>query len=699
MKFCIKCGAKLSDDAQFCTTCGAKCETQSQVAEVFTQEETKLPGTKKPVKKRTVVAIVCAAVLTVLVGVGGFFGIRWYTSPEQQLLRALKGGKYEQALDILEEDISLKYSENLSESLKKRLETIQADYVASTVEYANVMMELDTIESIDIKELRELINKTRMYVEKLNASRTAFATAESFFANAAYMEAVAQYKQVIQEDSNYTTAVAKANEAMGLYRTKMLTDAEVYAASGNYANAITLLQNALNHLPEDALLTQQVLLYEKAQSDQILKAALDDAASYAAVKDYISAMRVLDQYTQKHGANAEVSVAWNTYNEANKALILATALEDAALLASGKDYLAAIAVLDRYTKENGTNTEVSAVRSTYQNAYVDLALADAAVYGDAGAYSNAIAMLNNALKEFPGDSKLTAQVTAYEKAYQAQQLSETLAQAKAYADNKDYLSAMQVLKTYTGDHGTNASVVVALNEYTDKYVNAVLAVAESEYNAEDYVAAITTLRTGLTNVPESSKLSVRLDTYAGAYVADIIAKSDALLDNKEYDDAQQIIDNTIWEILGEEQTNLLIGQSLKIEASRPKNLMEVCEPYKVSSIYYESCINGATLQMGGKIRQNGFITSANNDYVLINLNKRFSVLEFDACWLDTHVAADIQLYVYLDGELYQSYTIESDRLPIHVVIPIENVELLKIVIDADTNWLVMAGFADVILKR
>lgn len=644
MKFCTKCGAKLVDEAQFCTSCGTACgqpapqpaaEPELQPAPVAAKE--KKP--KKPVKKGKVIAILCAVALLIGAAVGGYFAIAWYNSPEQQLLRALKAGQYEQALDIFDEDASLKYSENLSDSLKKRIETIKADYIAATIEYANVMMELDIIAEIDIKGLRELITETRDYVEKLNASRTAFSTVEAFFANADYVEAIAQYKQVIQEDSNYATAVSKANEAVSLYRAKVLADAEVYAATGNYTNAITLLQSALTTLPEDAQVTQQISLYEKAQADQILTNALKEAAQYAAAKDYISAMAVLDQYTKENGENGEVTVAWNTYRDA----------------------------------------------------YVDLVVADAAVYGDAGAYTNAIALLNDALKEFPGNSKLTAQVTVYEKAYREQQLADALARAKAYADSGDYLSAMNVLSTYTADYGSNASVVVALNEYTDKYVDAVLSNAEGEYNAKDYVSAITVLRAGLANVPESAKLSVRLETYSGAYVTEVIAQSDALLAKEDYDGAQDVVLAGLEFLYG---NDALLAQFAKIEDIRPKNFVTVCKPYEKRC--YNVCTGGKTFMMAGTERGNGFYMD-DSGYAYFNLYDDYTQMEFDLGHIDgTDLVTQI-VEIYLDGVLYKQYTVESNALPQHIIIPLDGVDQL-IIKNVEVWDEPDVGFADVIIK-
>lgn len=624
MKFCTKCGAQLVDGAQFCANCGAAygqpaqhfaVEPEPQPVPVVAQEKKQ----KKSAKKGKVIAILCAVVLLIGAAVGGYFALQWYNSPEQQLLRALKAGQYEEALDIVDEDSSLKYSENLSDSLKKRIETVKADYISAAMEYANVMMELDTIAEIDIKELRELITETRNYVEKLNASRTAFSTAETFFASADYVEAIAQYKQVIQEDSNYATAMAKANEAVTLYRTKVLSDAEIYATAENYVNAITLLQSALINLPEDAQVTQQLLLYEKALENQILTIALNEAAQYATSKDYLSAMARLERYMSENGENAEVAVAWNTYRDA----------------------------------------------------YVDMVLADAAVYGDAEAYTNAIALLNNALKECPGNSKLTAQLTAYEKAYQEQQLSEALAKAEAYADRGDYLSAMNVLSTYTADYGSNASVVVALNEYTDKYADAVLAEAETHANDGDYPSAITALQTGLSNTEKNAKLLARLDSYSNAYAAKVIAESETLLEKRNYEEAMMLIQSAQLII---PDHSMLLEQAEKVETYKPVCLTDI---HTIDAGYY---VVGDQIDAFGNNYQTGFSLGSYYHWcgsVSFNLAGEYTILVLVIAPAQPSDDKVSSLQISADGEVIFSVTIESTTAPQVITLDITGCTVLE----------------------
>lgn len=449
MSFCTNCGNYIEDDARFCASCGAQCvKTESQTEEepvlvqqpapVEASEQSAPKKEKRPVKKGKIIGILCAVVLLIGTAVGGYFALQWYNSPEQQLLRALKAGEYETVLDMVDDNASLKYSEDLTEQLQKRIETIKTDYIAETMEYTNVLMELETIQQIEIDDLEELIGETRTYVEKLNASRTAFATAESFFASANYVEAIAQYKLVIQDDSNYETAKAKASEAVGLYRAKVLEDAATYASSGTYANAITLLQAALVNLPDDAQITQQLLIYEKAQADQILSTALAEAAQYAAAKDYLSAISVLEQYIKENGENVDVGLALNDYKNCYSAMVLEDALAKAKAYADTGDYLAAMKTLKTYTSDYGTNASIVVAQNEYTEKYVDTVLVEAEGKVDSGDYPGAITSIRNGLVNTPDHAKLTARLTTYCTAYE----EEIIVKSEALLAQRDFDGAI-----------------------------------------------------------------------------------------------------------------------------------------------------------------------------------------------------------------------------------------------------------------
>lgn len=378
MKYCTHCGTPLEDDTKFCSGCGMQmAETVAEPAskpiieqELVKEETPPAPKKKKKGKKGKIIAITCIVLILAALGVGAYFGLSWYFSDEQQLLRALDSGDFEEAMEIVEGNVSLRSNEKLIEGLEKRIDDTLAEYSSGKMEYSAINLELDTIEKLKVKAVTDKVNEARAFVEKLNVSRTNFATAEKFFASGEYVEAMGLYAKVIEDDSNYDTAKAKYTEAVGKYRDKVLAEAAQYADSGNYRNAIVLLNAALKNIPDDAKVTEQVLIYEKAHKDALKADVLSDAAKYAEKADYISAMRLLKDYLIEYGSDVDVELLCDDYCEAYVDVVL----DQAAQKVAEGNYPEALVLLRYPDATILGHQRITAKYDAYEKEYVDSVL-------------------------------------------------------------------------------------------------------------------------------------------------------------------------------------------------------------------------------------------------------------------------------------------------------------------------------------
>ena len=243
MKYCTSCGKELRDNAKFCTVCGAKCSENPENSfqtpdvpqeppkeEILSHEEPSsadntppsdivtpaentdsetpisqdepeqhgesvIPakGEKKPLPKGKIILFsILGAVLIVAIIFATLF-VNWYTSTEQQILRALDSEDYDAAIVIMEEDVSARDSKALVDQLKERIFNIKNGFIDGTIEYASAKMELNTIKKLEINGVSADLKTTQTYIDDLNESRTNFATAESFFATGDYAEAITQW--------------------------------------------------------------------------------------------------------------------------------------------------------------------------------------------------------------------------------------------------------------------------------------------------------------------------------------------------------------------------------------------------------------------------------------------------------------------------------------------------------------------------
>lgn len=344
MKYCTYCGKPINDDAKFCTFCGKACGNSIPKATMPPQtspnerqtpppmQEKKEPPVSAPPsrpadepapakpprkakKKGKIILISILAILLAAAIGGGYLFFTWYTSTEQQILRALENGEYDDAYQLLEDDLDAANGSALSKALQDRMEQIRAGFIDGTIEYEAARMELDAIAKLDVVDTSEILADVRKEISELNTSRTHFSTAESFFSTGDYKEALQHYRQVIESNPNFEAAKAKLVEAADLYREDVLAKAASYVENNLHSNAVDLLKEALGILPDDTKLTEQLRQYEKVLLDVEKAALLLLAENYANAEDYFNAWKTLDSAAKVQEPDAEILSAYNGYVE------------------------------------------------------------------------------------------------------------------------------------------------------------------------------------------------------------------------------------------------------------------------------------------------------------------------------------------------------------------------------------------------
>ena len=115
--------------------------------------------------------------------------------------------------------------------------------------------------------------------------------------------AVAMSSVLKEEGANLPlvgSAISKVNEENVRKQEieSILTEAAAYADAKDYANAVKCIADGLTRYPEDASLTAKKAEYESQQAAQSKQDALEQAAAYAAVGNYKSALETI-QLAQK----------------------------------------------------------------------------------------------------------------------------------------------------------------------------------------------------------------------------------------------------------------------------------------------------------------------------------------------------------------------------------------------------------------
>lgn len=127
-------------------------------------------------------------------------------------------------------------------------------------------------------------------------------------------------------------------------------------------------------------------------------------------------------------------------------------------------------------------------------------------------------------------------------------------------------------------------------------------------------------------------------------------------------------------------------------------LMEVCPPYDASYNCHEYYTNkGEYFSMGGESYSNGMVMDYAGNYALSNLNGKYSSLE---CTIGhtKNEGYDKSISFFVDGKLVKTVTLEAERLPKKVSIPLSNGLQLKIMSNKNDSLNGGVGIGNIILK-
>ncbi|TMV49524.1 zinc-ribbon domain-containing protein [Paenibacillus mesophilus] len=252
MNNCVKCGHELTEGSSFCSKCGTK-------------QKEKKSSDKSPLKKFAIPLGI--GLLIVIVGVSAVLFIN--KSPTSKLLNALAGNEYTEAIEIYDKSIkgNTEREKEAETLLKKRIESIKADYMDEKLTFSLANTALDTMDKA--KLLQSDVSTAKTEISKLNDSRTAFQTGKEFVSKDKLKEGLVELKKVIESDKNYTNAQEMIKSSSQKYKTAILNEAEQLSANQEFSKAITLLVESNSILSNDPDVAAKKAVYEKQNEEKL----------------------------------------------------------------------------------------------------------------------------------------------------------------------------------------------------------------------------------------------------------------------------------------------------------------------------------------------------------------------------------------------------------------------------------------------
>jgi serine/threonine protein kinase len=203
----------------------------------------------------------------------------------EEVIAALEAGRYSEAERFANESDE----DNLRVLLTSRLESLLTEFRGREVEYSVVQMELEAIGRMNIRNLTNELNSKRNAFEKSNASIVAFDTAEALYNEGAFLAAIEHFNLVDLEEPDFDRALVGVQSATIAYRNQVVSAADNYAESEDFANALNTLNNAVEFLGNDSEINQRVIRFTQDYRAMILR----DAEIALNEDGYLSAIQVV----------------------------------------------------------------------------------------------------------------------------------------------------------------------------------------------------------------------------------------------------------------------------------------------------------------------------------------------------------------------------------------------------------------------
>lgn len=187
----------------------------------------------------------------------------------------------------------------------------------------------------------------------------------------------------------------------------ILTEAATYADAGDYANAVKSITDGLTRYPEEESLTAKKTEYENKQVAQSKQDALEQAAAYAAVGNYKSALETVQLAQKQLGNDADLLQKVAEYTDGYKK----ATINAAAQYEQSRDYLNAYKTIADALKLVDSDASLNVKLSLYEQNYADAVVAEADSKAAALDFDGARSLLNAALKEIPNNETLKTKLS------------------------------------------------------------------------------------------------------------------------------------------------------------------------------------------------------------------------------------------------------------------------------------------------
>lgn len=232
----------------------------------------------------------------------------------QTFMGYINNGEYLKAIDYYNNEIYGNYTVevSISDEVNVMLTSLNNDILNGEKTEADSKKTITVIDNVMEKTELQVdgYSELKKSIAKANASKASYLAGQELETLKNYTDAITEYKNVLETDSNYADAQAAIDRCLTTLKKDVFDKAAVLAGENNYIEAIAQLKELKKKLSDDAEVTAKLSVYEKTYINYVLTNAAE--AFVTPAKDYSKALEIIHAALQHYPGNEEF-LAKQTY--------------------------------------------------------------------------------------------------------------------------------------------------------------------------------------------------------------------------------------------------------------------------------------------------------------------------------------------------------------------------------------------------
>ena len=234
----------------------------------------------------------------------------------EKFINYIGDSKYLEAIEYYNEELYGNYAFEIeaSDGIVSMLENLNEDVLSGEKNDTDTKAIIGVIDNV-LYETNIYVDNYDVMVEEIQlsvASKAAFLAGTELEQLKNYGDAIAEYKQVIEADSNYSEAKTAIERCAASLKQTVFDKVAVLAENGEYTEAIAQLSALREKIPEDAEVEAKISVYEKTYISNTITEA--EEVFVVPTDDYSKAAEIINKALQYYPDNDELLSEKDYYN-------------------------------------------------------------------------------------------------------------------------------------------------------------------------------------------------------------------------------------------------------------------------------------------------------------------------------------------------------------------------------------------------